>query len=195
MEEIKLKFSQVSRKYGIKILELMLEQSNLSPDELCKSLAIATPNVTNIMNKLVQKGLITKEREGKYVCYSLSEEVNKAYKTISCEGKQINRTDLLRKTLFYNMLINYNSNPYVSYLLTDIDYTFSYFTELELEMLIFVLGIYNYEESQSFSNLFGIDEIETIKVQQELLNKFQTFLFNVVQKYNIAIANEERRMP
>lgn len=66
-----------------------------------------------------------------------------------------------------------------------------YFLGLELMMLIFVSGIYSYGEDKDFSSVFGINELLVVEIEKKLLTKFQTFLFEVIQKYNIPINNRE----
>lgn len=195
MEDYLLKAKRISKKYGVDILNLLYEKPGLFHSEICEILSLTPSGLTNIMSKLIQDGLVVKKRKGKYKYFFLSEEVQRNFgptKEYKDRAKKERSQDVLYKTLFSNIISGLQNNVYASYLSKDIEFTFAYFSGVELMMLLFILGIYSYGEGQNFASVFGIDEVSAIELEKNLLTKFQTFLFEVVQKYNIPLAEENK---
>lgn len=192
MEDYLLKAKKISRKYGENILNLLYERPGLFHSEICEVLSLLAPNLTTILNKLIQENLIEEKCKGKYKYYFLSEKVKSNIEQLkTAEEKQERSQDVLYKTLFSNIISGLPNNVYVSYLSKDIAFTFAYFSGAELMMLLFILGIYSYGEGQNFASVFGVNELLAVETEKNLLTKFQTFLFEVIQKYNIPIDNRE----
>lgn len=193
MEDYLLKAKRISKKYGVDILNLLYEKPGLFHSEMCEILSLAAPNLTIVLNKLIQGNLIEVTSDGKYKCYFLNEEVKSNMEQLkTAEAKQNHSQDVLYKTLFSNIISGLSNNVYASYLSKDIAFTFAYFSGIELMMLLFILGIYSYGEGQNFASVFGIDEVSAIETEKNLLIKFQTFLFEVIQKYNMPLAEENK---
>lgn len=193
MEDYLLKAKRISKKYGVDILNLLHEKPGLFHSEICKILSLTASSLTIILNKLIQEDLIEVTSDGKYKCYFLNEEVKSNMEQLkTAEAKQNHSQDVLYKTLFSNIISGLSNNVYASYLSKDIAFTFAYFSGTELMMLLFILGIYSYGEGQNFASVFGIDEVSAIELEKNLLTKFQTFLFEVVQKYNVPLAEENK---
>lgn len=195
MEDYLLKAKRISKRYGVDILNLLDEKPGLFHSEICEILSLTPSGLTNVLRKLVQEGLVEENRKGKYKYYFLSEEVQRNFeptKEYKERTKKERSQDVLYKTLFSNIISGLSNNVYASYLSKDIAFTFAYFSGTELMMLLFILGIYNYGEGQNFASVFGIDEVSAIELEKNLLTKFQTFLFEVVQKYNVPLAEENK---
>lgn len=189
MEDYLLKAKRISKKYGVDILNLLYEKPGLFHSEMCEILSLTASGLTFILNKLILENLIEATSDGKYKYYFLNEEVKSNMEQIK---KQDHSQDVLYKTLFSNIINGLSNNVYASYLSKDMEFTFAFFSGTELMMLLFILGIYNYGEEQNFSSVFGVDEISAIELEKNLLAKFQTFLFEVGQKYNIPLAEENK---
>ncbi len=196
MEDYLLKAKKISRKYGENILNLLYERPGLFHSEICEVLSLLAPNlttITTILNKLIQENLIEEKCKGKYKYYFLSEKVKSNIEQLkTAEEKQERSQDVLYKTLFSNIISGLPNNVYVSYLSKDITFTFAYFSGIELMMLLFILGIYSYGEGQNFSSVFGVNELLAVETEKNLLTKFQTFLFEVIQKYNLPLDGENK---
>ena len=197
MDNCLFRAKQCSLKYGEEILKLLYEKPKLFHQEICDSLSLKPPSLNAIMNKMLEEELVIKKNSGKNVYYYLPEKVNDSIaKELNGEiAKELNveeKNNELIKVLFLNILRQCKANPYASYLLKNIEYTFNVFDAIELIMLLFILGIYNYEEGQSFSILFNLSNEEATQVQQDLLNRFQRFLFYAVGKE--APDNKEREL-
>lgn len=189
MDNCLFRAKQCSLKYGEEILKLLYEKTKLFHQEICNSLSLRPPSLNAIMNKMLEEELVIKENVGKNVYYYLPEKVNDS---IAKELNGEKKNNELIKVIFLNILRQCKANPYASYLLKNIEYTFNVFDAIELIMLLFILGIYNYEEGQSFSILFNLSNEEATQVQQDLLNRFQRFLFYAVGKE--APDNKEREL-
>lgn len=196
MEDYLLKAKKISRKYGENILNLLYERPGLFHSEICEVLSLLAPNlttITTILNKLIQENLIEEKCKGKYKYYFLSEKVKSNIEQLkTAEEKQERSQDVLYKTLFSNIISGLPNNVYVSYLSKDITFTFAYFSGIELMMLLFILGIYSYGEGQNFASVFGVNELLAVKTEKKLLTKFQRFLFEVIQKYNLPLDGENK---
>lgn len=188
MENLEFQAKNISKTYGWDILKLLYDKNNLCHGEICKTLSLSPSSLNSIINKMISKTLVIKETHGKYSYYSLPENIKEI---MYFELDKARKDDLLKKTLFLNMLKSFKPSLYVTCLLKDISYTFDSFSEKELEMLFFVLGLYNFEEGQSLSSLFDIAEEDEVKVQRNLLCKFLAFFSRVLQKYNMIIPEEE----
>lgn len=191
MEDYLLKAKRISKE----ILNLLYAKPGLFHNELCGILCIAPQGLSNALKKLVQEGLVEENRKGKYKYYFLSEEVQRNFeptKEYKERAKKERSQDALYKTLFSNIINGLSNNVYASYFSKDMEFTFAYFSVTELMMLLFILGIYNYGEGQNFASIFGVDEVSAIEIEKNLLTKFQTFLFEVIQKYNIPLAEENK---
>ncbi len=187
---------KISPKYGEKIIKLVYENPFLFQNEICECTGINAPSLSKIMSKMETSNLVVKEYVGRNVRYSLTEEVKKELTCPNPNNVLIcpNPGNELNKTLFLNIIKCHQENPYVTYFLKDIEYTFACFLEEELIMLLFVLGICHYEEGQTFSLLFGLSDIEAVSVQQDLLNRFQNFLFCIIGKQDMPISEGERKL-
>lgn len=196
MEDYLLKAKKISRKYGENILNLLYERPGLFHSEICEVLSLLAPNlttITTILNKLIQENLIEEKCKGKYKYYFLSEKVKSNIEQLkTAEEKQERSQDVLYKTLLSNIISGLPNNVYVSYLSKDITFTFAYFSGIELMMLLFILGIYSYGEGQNFASVFGVNELLAVETEKNLLTKFQTFLFEVIQKYNLPLDGENK---
>lgn len=193
---LKAKARKTSPKYGLAIMDALLS-SPLSSTDISVIFSISITNSCNILKRMMNAGLIVKKQKGKFTEYSLSEEVKRSYDSIEDnrkkeEAEKEHRSDILHKTLFFNIISGLQSNVYVSYLSKNMEFTFGYFSGTELIMLLFILGIYNFGEGQNFASIFGIDEVSAIEMKKNLLNKFQTFLFEVIQKYNMPLDGTTR---
>lgn len=186
----------VSKNYAVRILKLIYENSNITNEEISKALCLSPSGTSNIMKKMLLTGMIIKTRCGKYNHYTLSEEVKRNLESIkeyeAKEDKQECNRDSLHKTLFMNIISGLQNNVYVSYLSKDITFTFAYFSGIELMMLLFILGIYSYGEGQNFASVFGVNELLAVETEKKLLTKFQRFLFEVIQKYNMPLDGENK---
>lgn len=193
MEDYLLKAKIISKRNGVNILNLLYERPGLCHSEICEILSLTPAGLTHILKKLVQEDLVKANKIGIYKYFFLNEDVKRNFEQIKEEEteKEHNR-DILHKTLFSNIISGLQGNVYISYLSKDIEFTFSYFSGMELMMLLFILGIYNYGEGQNFAYIFGIDEVSAIETEKNLLNKFQTFLFEVIQKYNMPLDGTTR---
>lgn len=192
MEDYVLKAKTISKTYGENILNLLYERPGLFHGEICEILFLSPSGLSNVLEKLIKEGLIEKNRKGKYKSYLLSENVKSYFEHIKEneakeKAKQERNRDIFYKTLFSNIISGVQSNAYVSYLSKDIEFTLSYFSGMELMMLLFALEIYDYGEGQNFASIFGLDEDSAIEIEQNLLGKFKTFLFEVIQKYNMPL--------
>ncbi len=196
MEDYLLKAKKISRKYGENILNLLYERPGLFHSEICEVLSLLAPNlttITTILNKLIQENLIEEKCKGKYKYYFLSEKVKSNIEQLkTAEEKQERSQDVLYKTLFMNIISGLPNNVYVSYLSKDITFTFAYFSGIELMMLLLILGIYSYGEGQNFASVFGVNELLAVETEKKLLTKFQRFLFEVIQKYNMPLDGENK---
>jgi ArsR family transcriptional regulator len=101
MEEYVTIFKSLSDKTRLRILRLLLEaKKSLCVCEIMDSLQVEQYNVSSHIKELRMSGLVTQQKDGRFVFYSLnkqkSEFIKNLFKTISSIPQELFKSDLTR---------------------------------------------------------------------------------------------------